>query len=117
MPSFCDRCPTRIGRVAPINRVGTSTSASVTAAVDHNGIPSASSPTTSKIASENRPKTPVASSMTARSGSSLREPRLDSQPPARLPRPSPTMNAVTTMVTDSMFTPKMRNKARCQTSW
>jgi hypothetical protein len=33
------------------------------------------------------------------------------------PSPSPSMNAVTTIVTDSTLTPKIRNSARCQTSW
>ena len=53
----------------------------------------------------------------ASNGSKLIPRRADTQPPARPPRPSPSMNAVTTMVTDSELTPKMRNNSRCQVSW
>src|SRR5581483_141725 len=42
---------------------------------------------------------------------------LDTHPPAKLPNPSPSKNAVTTTVTDSMFTPYNVNSARCQTIW
>ncbi|MGF6726288.1 hypothetical protein P3T43_005677 [Paraburkholderia sp. GAS41] len=46
-----------------------------------------------------------------RNAATLRQPATSE---ATEPRPS--MKAVTTIVTDSMLTPKMRNRARCQTS-
>ena len=54
--------------------------------------------------------------MPASSGSKGMRCRFDSHPPARLPKPRPSMKAVTTMVTDLIFTPKMRNRVRCQVS-
>ena len=43
--------------------------------------------------------------------------RLETAPPTRLPMPSPSMNADTTMATDSMLLPKIVSSARCQMSW
>ena len=42
--------------------------------------------------------------------------RSATQPPARLPTPSPAMNTATTTVTDSALAPYRPNSTRCQTS-
>ncbi|WP_375304065.1 hypothetical protein WI560_16605 [Bradyrhizobium sp. A11] len=73
-------------------------------------------PTFSKIWSEANPNAAVASSITPSSNNGLTLVRRDIQPPHRLPSPSPSMKAVTMIVTDSELTPKIRNRLRCQVS-
>jgi len=116
LPERRTRWLTSTGRVAPINSVGTTTSASVTAAVAGKLSPIVNAPTLSKIVSDTKPNAQVNSSMAASNGKGGMPGRFDSQPPTRLPRPRPSMKAVTTIVTDSILTPKMRNSVRCQVS-
>ena len=116
LPERRTRWLTSTGRVAPINSVGTMTRASVTAAVAGKLSPIVKSPTLSKMASDKTPKMPVNSSMAASKGKGGIPRRFDNQPPARLPNPRPSMKAVTTIVTNSILTPKMRNSVRCHVS-
>ena len=92
------------------------TKASEPAAVAGKLSPIIHSPALSKILSDTTPKAPVINSIAASKGKGGMPGRFDSQPPARLPSPRPSMKAVTTIVTDSILTPKMRNSCRCQVS-
>lgn len=93
------------------------TSNRLTAAIAGSDQLTISAPICSNTLSDMIPKAAVASSIEANKGSRLIARCFETQPPARLPSPSPSMNAATTMVTDSEFTPKMRKSSRCHVSW
>ena len=107
------------GSVAPISKVGMRINQSrLAAAVSASGRPTTR--VTDAVENSQRDNAEgrrSSSSIAASSGNNGISRRFDSQPPARLPRPRPSMKAVTTIVTDSMLTPKMRKSARCQVSW
>ena len=67
--------------------------------------PAVSAPTRWKIQSEAAPNTPIEISIAPNAANGRILGKEESRPPARLPSPSPSMNTVTIIVTDSMFTP------------
>ena len=103
-PECFTRCAVRRGMVAPINSVGTNTSRNVNSVVSGALIWRVNWPTAWNKPSEKLPKTPIAISIAPNTPSSGRRSR-DSRPPAKLPRPSPSMKAVTTTVTLSTLMP------------
>ena len=85
--------------------VGTSTSRKVAAAVPRALAPRVIVPAQPKRSRLKKPKAPMPNSRAAKAPSMPRRPGRDSAPPSRLPQPRPSMNAVTTMVTDVMSIP------------
>ena len=99
----------------PMSTVGSATKVKATSPVCSGPAPAVKSAAQWKVFKENIPYDAISNSTRPKTWSSGRRRARDSAPPTRLPRPSPSMKAVTTMVTDSMFTPYSVNSARCHT--
>ncbi len=97
-------CATSNGRVQPIRTVGITTRMKLIRPVWSAETPAVNRPAQWNKLSETKPKVPIPSSTSpkmASSGTRL----VEMNPPNRLPRPRPSMKALTTMVTHSMLTP------------
>lgn len=87
------------------------------ASTQANAAPSTLSLTHASAGNDTAPSAAIDSSINANTRNVASPVRVESQPPARLPHPSPIMNAVTITVTASICTPKISASMRCQTSW
>src|ERR1700674_357189 len=118
LPIFCDertKCSTRSGKVAPMSSVGTMINEKAASPVVDGELLAVNSAIQRNSLSDPTPNAAVPNSAIANNTTSGRRAFLESAPPAKLPNPRPSMNALTTIVTDWMFRPYMANSARCQT--